>query len=103
MVLMGVKRREEIATYLIEGGKAATLPVAFIENGTCPRQRIVHSTLEDVAKGRVEVSAPAVFVVGEVCRYSEDVLSDLGPAPTFGSDLPELAQSVGNHSVENRK
>jgi len=103
VVLMGVKRREEIASYLIEGGKAANLPVAFIENGTCPRQRIVHSTLEDVAKGKVKVSAPAVFVVGEVCRYSESVLSDLGPAQSFGAEIQELAQSVGNHSVENRK
>ncbi len=98
VVLMGVSRRKEIAKYLIEGGKDESLPVAFIENGTCPRQKILRSSLGEVAAGEVEVSAPAVFVVGEVCRYSEVLLSDVIPEFKFGTDNFMVA-----NSVENRK
>lgn len=68
VILMGVKHRAEIARALIEAGRSGDEPVAFIENGSTPRQRVVRATLAEVAAGAVEVTAPAVFVVGEVTR-----------------------------------
>ena len=68
VVLMGVENREYIAESLIRAGRPRSQPVAFIENGTQPRERIVETTLAEVAAGRVEVNAPAVFVIGEVVR-----------------------------------
>lgn len=68
VVLMGVKHRAEIAKALIEAGRSGNEPVAFVENGSTPLQRVIRATLAEVAAGAVEVEAPAVFVVGGVTR-----------------------------------
>ncbi|HEY2018612.1 MAG TPA: uroporphyrinogen-III C-methyltransferase [Bryobacteraceae bacterium] len=68
VVLMGVENREYIAESLIRGGRSASQPVAFIENGSTTRERVVEATLGGVASGRVEVEAPAIFVIGDVVR-----------------------------------
>jgi len=68
IVLMGVDNREYIAEALIRGGRSASQPVAFIENGATPRERVVEATLSAVAEGRVDVNPPAVFVIGDVVR-----------------------------------
>lgn len=66
IVLMGVENREYIAESLIRCGRRSTQPVAFIENGSTARERVVESTLAGVAAGHVEVNPPAVFVIGDV-------------------------------------
>ncbi len=71
VILMGVAQRVEIARSLIELGRQAGTPVAFVENGSTPRERVVVSTLGEVARGFVAVSAPAVMVVGECVRLRE--------------------------------
>lgn len=68
VVLMGVEHRDIIAAALIGEGRSAGLPVAFIENATTERERIVESTLGDVARHRTVVRAPAIFIIGEVVR-----------------------------------
>lgn len=68
VVLMGVQNRIFIAQSLISAGRPPGEPVAFLERGTTEQECIVESTLGDVAGGRVNVSSPAVFVVGEVVR-----------------------------------
>ena len=68
VVLMGVENREYIAESLIRAGRDASQPVAFIENGSTPQERVIESTLSAVAAGTVEVNPPAVFVIGEVVR-----------------------------------
>jgi uroporphyrin-III C-methyltransferase len=74
IVLMGVKARTEIAACLIEAGRSAEEPVAFIENGSTPRERVITATLGELANGRVEAEAPAVLVIGEVVRLREQLL-----------------------------
>jgi len=64
----GVENREYIAESLIRAGRDASQPVAFVESGSTPRERVVESTLGAVAAGSVEVNSPAVFVIGEVTR-----------------------------------
>lgn len=66
--LMGVARLADIASGLIEHGRAATTPVAVIEWGTLPRQRVVCDTLATIAAAAREagITAPAIIVVGEV-------------------------------------
>lgn len=71
VVLMGVGQRVEIAACLLKLGRAEETPVAFIENGTTARERVVEATLGEVARGLVAVEAPAVMVVGECVRLRE--------------------------------
>ncbi len=66
VILMGVRRRAEIARELIAAGRAPTEPVAFVERGSTPEARVVVTTLAAVAANRVAVAPPAVFVVGPV-------------------------------------
>jgi uroporphyrin-III C-methyltransferase len=68
VILMGVDNREYIAESLIRHGRDASQPVAFIENGTTPGERVIEATLSAVAAGEVDVNPPAVFVIGDVVR-----------------------------------
>ncbi|MGE5647600.1 MAG: uroporphyrinogen-III C-methyltransferase [Acidobacteriota bacterium] len=74
VILMGVAGRAGIASELIRAGRNAAEPVAFIERGTTRDERVVTSTLAEVAAGKVEVEAPAVFVAGEVVGLREELV-----------------------------
>jgi uroporphyrin-III C-methyltransferase len=74
VILMGVSTRSTIASELIRHGRDANQPVAFVERGSTDRERVVVTTLAEVANGKVEVSNPAVFVAGEVVRVREQLL-----------------------------
>lgn len=74
VILMGVKERAAIAQALIEAGRNPAEPVAFIENGSTPRERVVVSKLEAVAGGKTQVSSPAVWVVGEVVKVRSQLV-----------------------------
>jgi uroporphyrin-III C-methyltransferase len=80
VILMGVQNRAHIAAQLIAAGRRPDTLAAFIENGSTPRQRVVATTLSQVAAGQVEVQAPAVFVVGEVVG----VRQQFAPPPALG-------------------
>jgi len=84
IILMGVENREYIAESLIRAGRDACQPVAFVENGSTPRECVVESTLGAVAAGSVEVNSPAVFVIGEVVRLRRR----LNPAPRSEKETP---------------
>ncbi len=68
VILMGVEFRDIIASTLIDLGRRADEPVAFIERGSTAQERVVESTLGAVSRRSVEVASPAVLVIGEVVR-----------------------------------
>jgi uroporphyrin-III C-methyltransferase len=76
VVLMGVEFRDIIATTLIELGRPASEPVAFIERGSTDRERVVVTTLGEVSRRLVAVSAPAVCVIGEVVRLRAALVTE---------------------------
>ncbi len=71
VVLMGVKNRRFIAGELLLSGRSPDEPVAFVEKGTTPSQRVIVSTLGEVASSPPDVSPPAVMVVGQVVKLKE--------------------------------
>jgi uroporphyrin-III C-methyltransferase/precorrin-2 dehydrogenase/sirohydrochlorin ferrochelatase len=73
VVLMGVGRIGRIATALLRHGRCAHTPVAVIERGATPAERVLVSTLERVAEdaSRAAIANPAVIVIGEVVRLRE--------------------------------
>ena len=74
VLLMGVKRLRETCAGLIEHGRSSSTPVAVIEDGFGPRQRVTVGTLATIAAKAAEVGIkpPAVTVVGDVVRLSPD-------------------------------
>lgn len=73
VILMGVSERTGIARALIDAGRSASEPAAFIERGSTPDERTIVATLGEIAAGRVKVEAPAVFVIGEVVRIRKQL------------------------------
>jgi uroporphyrin-III C-methyltransferase len=70
VILMGVKMLGRNADELIKHGKDPRTPVAVIERGTRPDQRVTVGTLAniaDLAKER-NVKAPAITVIGYVVK-----------------------------------
>lgn len=73
--LMGVERLETIVAKLIEHGRSEDTPVALIERGTLPEQKVATGTLADIVERAAHIAAPATIVVGEVVRVRERLLA----------------------------
>jgi uroporphyrinogen III methyltransferase/synthase len=85
VVLMGTAWLDDIAERLVAGGRDPETPVAVIERGTTPRQRVVTAPLREIARRTREAGlrAPTVVVVGEVVRL-RDALQWYERRPLFG-------------------
>lgn len=72
-IYMGVRAAGDIAAKLIAAGRDAVTPVAVIENGTRPAQRVVTGTLGELgALVRTHaIRNPALLVVGEVVALAD--------------------------------
>ena len=79
---MGVAGLGRIRDGLLAHGRAASTPVAIVENGSRPGQRVIVATLADVeAAGRaMQVESPALVIVGEVAALATE-LHWFGRAP----------------------
>jgi uroporphyrinogen III methyltransferase/synthase len=82
---MGVRALPRIAEQLVAGGRAGDEPVAVVERGTLPDQRVVHGTLQTIAElaQAAAVRPPSVTVVGPVAALGEE-LAWLGRGPLEG-------------------
>jgi uroporphyrin-III C-methyltransferase len=74
---MGVRHVAKIAAKLSDSGLSLDTPAAVIESATLPGQRVLTGDLRDIGRTAEEavIHGPAVFVVGEVVRYREKLLS----------------------------
>jgi uroporphyrin-III C-methyltransferase / precorrin-2 dehydrogenase / sirohydrochlorin ferrochelatase len=68
VLMMAVENAPAIASALVDGGRAASTPVAVVCDGTMPGERTVLATLGTLAAELTEhgVRPPAIIVVGEV-------------------------------------
>ena len=82
LILMGTQKRSEIARRLIAGGRPSETPVAAIQWGSLPLQRTVRTTLGEM--GAVEMTNPAVIVVGKVAGMDLDWFAS---KPLFGKTI----------------
>ena len=70
MVLSGAKN---LSDKLIEHGMRKDMPIALIEKGTMPEQKIYISTLVELPQliSKEKVGAPSLLIVGEVVKLHE--------------------------------
>ncbi|MEZ5524075.1 MAG: siroheme synthase CysG [Pseudomonadales bacterium] len=73
VIYMGLISLVQICERLIEHGMAADMPIAVIEKGTQPDQRVISGTLESIAErvAQAEVNPPALIIVGKVVTLRE--------------------------------
>jgi len=70
VVYMGLMKAAHIQQQLIDAGRDAQTPVAIVENGTRPNQRIVTGELAQLAElvASHHVQSPALVIIGEVVK-----------------------------------
>ncbi|MCH8188223.1 MAG: uroporphyrinogen-III C-methyltransferase, partial [Proteobacteria bacterium] len=97
VVYMGVTTAPLIARRLIAHGLAPGTPVAVVENGTLPDQRVLTGNLRDLATliSANRVTAPALIIIGEVVALSNAAAPSLAQADAASS----VAQSAAELSV----
>ncbi len=69
--LMGVKSLPMIVTRLLEAGRPTDTPVAVIERGTLPEQKVVVGTLVDIQEKTINIQPPSIIVIGEVVNLHD--------------------------------
>jgi len=95
VVLMGVGKLPEYAAALREAGMAGETPVALVERGTWPGQRVATGTLDTIVGVRDHegIEPPAITVIGEVAATREDVVeflqNDYGDTAADGEQSDE--------------
>ncbi len=77
---MGLSSCTTIREQLLAHGKAGDTPVALIERGTQPCQRVIRGTLDELPALAVGVESPALIMVGSVVTLA-DRLAWFGEAP----------------------
>ncbi|MBO0933157.1 uroporphyrinogen-III C-methyltransferase [Fibrella aquatilis] len=87
VILMGMHKLPLVADLFLGLGKADT-PVAIIQNGTTPQQRVVVATVGSIVAevARTGIENPAVIVVGTVANLAK---------------LPEVLQQVPGETKTN--
>lgn len=114
--LMGVESLPEIVARLQQYGRSPETPVALIQWGTWPRQRVVTGTLATICAEaqKASLAPPAVCIVGDVVRLRERLrwFDDPATRPLFGkrilvtrareqlSALSDLLRRCGAEPVE---
>ncbi|MDO1529713.1 siroheme synthase CysG [Fulvimonas sp. R45] len=73
-VYMGVERVEALAARLLALGRAADTPVAIVENGSLPEQRVIAGVIGDLPQlaKRHRVRSPALLIVGAVAACARE-------------------------------
>ena len=78
---MGLSSCATIREQLLTHGKGGDTPVALIERGTQPSQRVIRGTLDQLPELAVGVESPALIMVGSVVTLA-DQLAWFGTSPT---------------------
>ena len=86
-VYMAVRRIPELTQKLVAHGRPAETPIAIVENGTTPRQRVIRGRLGQLAMlaEAHAVASPAMLFIGEVAALQ---LGDAGNIPLPIEPMP---------------
>ena len=76
VILMGMSKLLQIVSLFQKESKGKT-PVAIIQNGTMPSEKIGIGTIDTIEKvvGQNKLSSPAIIIIGEVVRESNKLKS----------------------------
>jgi len=73
VILMGLRRLDQIITSLLHTGLPSTTCCAVIENGTMPTQKQVFATLDTIVDASRHIHSPALIVVGETVSLHKNM------------------------------
>ena len=75
VIMMGLSRIEVISRKLIEGGMDKNMPVAVIQNGTTPKQKMIKGTVSNISNKikRNKIKPPTNIIIGRVVALSDTI------------------------------
>ena len=73
VIYMGLKALTSVVERLLKSGRAASTPIALIENATLPEQRVLIADLQsiEIRAADREWTGPTLIIVGEVIRLHQ--------------------------------
>jgi uroporphyrin-III C-methyltransferase/precorrin-2 dehydrogenase/sirohydrochlorin ferrochelatase len=75
VVLMGVRTRGAIASFLVERGWPSTTPAALVANASHPEAATWKGSLANLGGAAIDVEAAAVLVIGDVVSLADQIHS----------------------------
>ena len=75
VIMMGLSRLDVICKQLIDGGRDKKTPVAVIQNGTTPQQKMITGNLSNIAKlvKQNKITPPTNIIIGNVVDLSKTI------------------------------
>ena len=73
VIYMGLISSPVIQQKLLAHGRSPDTPVALIERGTTPEQRVIRGELQDLAALAQDAQSPSLIVVGEVAALADSL------------------------------
>jgi uroporphyrin-III C-methyltransferase len=75
VIMMGLSRIGIICKQLIEGGMKKTTPVAVIQEGTTPRQKMITGNISNISKlvTQRKIKPPSIIIIGKVVNLSKTI------------------------------
>ena len=99
VLMMAVERVDVFADALLAGGKPGDTPVAMIENGSLPTQRLIRTDLSHAGEtaSREGLKPPAIVVIGDVAGFDDaDAVAAFGDLDGARSAAGGEARSAGD-------
>ena len=75
VIMMGLSRIGIITQQLIDGGMDKNMPVAVIQNGTTPKQKMIKGTVSNISNKikRNKIKPPTNIIIGRVVALSDTI------------------------------
>ena len=75
VIMMGLSRIDIICKQLIEGGMNKQTPVAVIQEGTTPQQKMITGNLSNISKlvTQKKIRPPSIIIIGKVVNLSKTI------------------------------
>lgn len=75
VIMMGLARIGIICERLVKGGMDKKTPVAVIQNGTTPRQKMITGNVVNIANlvQKNKISPPTIIIIGNVVKLSKKI------------------------------
>ena len=75
VIMMGLSRIDVICKQLIAGGMDKRTPVAVIQNGTTPKQKMITGNVSNIAKlvKQKKITPPTNIIIGKVVDLSKTI------------------------------
>lgn len=72
---MGLSKAKMIESQLIKAGMDLKMPIAIIENGCCPEQRVITGTIKQLSSlvTKHQIKSPSLIMVGKVVSLSKQL------------------------------